>query len=210
MSTTRIWVLAGSLVIVMVLALGGLLGVVPQLDAAQQSRSDTEAVEALNLQHAATLAALKDDFTRIDETTAKVAELRASVPATDNLDAFTGEIAALASAHGVTVSSYAPQDAAMFTPSPNTAALVPATINNTNFATISFSVSVAGTREAGLAFVAGLQSGERLALLSAINVSPVEEGVTTVTVTGLVYMLLATPYVAPSAEAPAAEATAAE
>jgi len=211
MSNTRIWVIAGSLVIVMVLALGGLLGVKPQLDAAAQSRADTESVEVLNAQHTADLAKLKDSFSRIDETTAQVAALRASVPALADLDTFTGQIAALAASTGVSVLSYVPQDMAMFEPSATVAPLMPATINNTNFGTISISVSVTGTREAGLAFVAGLQSGARLALLSGINVSPVEEGVTTVTVTGLLYVLLDQPIVDPAATpAPAPEATAAQ
>jgi len=212
MSNTRIWVIAGSLVIVLVIALGGLLGVKPQLDAAQLSKTDTETVEALNQQHAAELVTLSDAFTHIDETNAQVAALRGSIPASEDLDTFTGEIAALARANGVAILSYVPQDAVMFTPSAAVAPNVPASINSSNLATISISISVTGTRDAGLAFVNGLQTGTRLALLSGLNVSPVEEGVTTVTVTGLLYVLFDTPYVDPAAEvpAPAVDATASE
>jgi len=212
MPNTRIWVIAGALVVFVVIALGGLLGVKPQLDAAQASTSDRETVEALNVQHAAELVALKEDFTRLEEVTAQVAALRSAVPAHADLDTFNGELAALATQAGVVVTSYAPQDLAMFAPSAEIAPLVPPTINSTNFATISVSIAVAGTREGALAFVSGLQSGPRLVLVHGLNVSAVEEGVTTVTISGLLYVLLDTPYVDPAAvvETPAPEAAASE
>jgi len=211
MSNSRIWVIAGALVIVVVLALGGLLGVKPQLDAAKLSNDDREAVEILNDQHRAELAALKEQATRRDAISAEVAALRASVPAIPDLDGLTGELAQLAAQHGVVLTAYTPQDAAMFVPSTELEAVVPASVNATNFAVISVSITVEGTREAGLAFVKGLQSGARLVLVSDVTVGAAEEGVTSVAITGLVYALFDTPIVDPAtvAETPAPEATAA-
>ena len=211
-SNSRIWVISGALVVVLVLALGGLLGVKPQLDAAQLSNEDRANVEVLNAQHAIELEALKEQSTRLAEFQAAVAELRLAIPATADLDTFTGELAALEGATGVRVTSYTPEDAALFAPSPTTAAVAPASIAASSFVKVSVKVSVVGTRDAGLAFVKGLQSGPRLVLISDVNVSAAEDGETTTDVTGLVYFLLETPYVDPAAAvpAPAPEAAAAE
>ena len=210
MNNNRIWIISGALVIVIVLALGGLLGVKPQLDAASASNSDRESVELLNRQHVAELALLKAQAEDIDALAAQVAELRRSVPASADLDTFMGELGALQAANNVVVTSYAPTDAALFLPSPEVEGVVPASVMNSNFATISVAITVIGARESTLNFVQGLQSGSRLVLVSDINVAAAVDGVTTTTITGLVYVLLDAPFVDPAlAPAPAPEATAA-
>jgi Tfp pilus assembly protein PilO len=201
MGNTRIWVLGGGLLIVVILVLGGLLGVKPQLDAAQASNSEREAVEALNLQHAAELASLKAEFENIATTQARVAALRTSVPGENDLDTFTGELAALQAAHGVSVTSYAPQERAYFEPTEDIAAEIPAGIDNTTLATISVSITVVGPLEATLAFVEGLQKGTRLTLISSMDVAEVVDGVTTVSLTGLLYVMPEEPFAAPTTDA---------
>ena len=212
MSNSRIWVIAGALVIIVVLALSGLLGVKPQLDAAQLSNDDRAAVESLNDQHRAEIAALKEQSTRRDAIAAEVAGLRTSVPAIPDLDGLTGQLAQLAALHGVVITAYTPQDTTMFVPSAEIAATVPASVNATNFVVISVSITVEGTRDAALAFVNGLQSGGRLVLVSDLTVGAESDGVTSVAITGLVYALLDTPLVDPAAvaETPAPEAAASE
>ena len=207
-ASNRIWVLAGSLVIVVVLALAGLLGVKPQLDAAQASDAQRKGVEALNAQHRAELVALKDEFTRLPEISAEVTELRKAVAANTDLDAVIAEFAAMQVAHGVTITSYNGLDPVPFLPTSAVVGQVPPTVNATNFLTTEIQLTIEGTREATLAFVKALQSGSRLFFVTDLAIAP--EGGSTVTM--LVYTLLDTPLVDPAAvvETPAPEAAASE
>ncbi|MET4582811.1 Tfp pilus assembly protein PilO [Conyzicola nivalis] len=211
MNNNRIWIISGALVIVIVLTLSGLLGVKPQLDAAAASDSDRAAVELLNGQHAAELIQLRTQAETIDELRSQVAELRRSVPASDDLDTFIGELGALQAVNGVVVTNYTPAEAVLFLPAPAVEGAIPASVMNNNFASISVAITVTGARESTLNFVKGLQTGSRLVLVSDVSVAPAADGVTTTTITGLVYVLLDVPYVDPAAApAPAPEAAAAE
>lgn len=206
MTNNRIWVMGGVLVIVAVLALAVLLGVKPQLDAAQASRSERESVEQLNAQKTAELASLKEEFTHLDEVAAQVAELRKAVPSTPDLDTLTGQLAAMQAATGVTITSYTPSDPTVFTPAADIAAQVPPTIDATRFVTIPVTISISGTRKADLAFVNALQTGERLFLVTSVTISPDNNGVTSTSITGITYVLLDQPLVDPAVAAAAAAA----
>lgn len=212
MNNNRIWTIGGVLVIVVVLALGGLLGVKPQLDAMAASNSDREGVESLNRNYSAELARLKEQAANIDQLTAQVAELRRSVPASADLDTFVGELAALQAANGVLVTNYVPTDPAMFVPSPDIAAAIPASVLQDNFVAIPVAITVTGKRDATLNFVKGLQAGDRLVLVSDVNVAAADQkGVTTTTINGLVYVLLDAPFSQEAAAPePEVEATAAQ
>jgi Tfp pilus assembly protein PilO len=211
MNGTRIWVVGGLVVILVILGLGVLVGVKPQLDAAAALEADRANVEVVNAQHDATLRSLKEQFVRVDEIRSEVAVLRDAVPAQADLDSFTGELAALQSQYGVVIGSYTPGDPAMFVPAVELAEAVPPSVNGTNFVTIPISLSVTGEREATLAFVDALQKGSRLVHVSNLSVAASAEGSTTVSITALVYALLDTPIVDPAAVVPApTEAVAAE
>jgi Tfp pilus assembly protein PilO len=209
MANTRIWILTGGLLVVVILVLGGLLGVKPQLDAAQASNTARTSVEALNLQHQIELAQLTEDFAHIGDTSARVAALRTSVPNGPHLDTFTGQLAALQKQYGVTVTSYAPQPIMLFTPAAEISAEVPSSIDGTTFASISIAITVTGTREATLGFVDGLQKGSRLVLVDTVNVAKPVDGSTSLSLTGLLYVLPDEPYAAPDAAvAPVPDVTA--
>jgi len=199
MTNNRIWVIAGALVVIIILALGGLLGIKPQLDAAQLSNDDREGVETVNAQHKLELVQLEEESTHLDEYTAAVAELRQAIPSLDGLDSLTSELAGLQTATGVKISSFAPTDAGLFVPSENTAPVTPATVSASNFVKVAVKLNATGTRDQAMAFVNGLQTGTRLFLVSDVSISAAEAGQTTVSVDGLVYVLLDAPYVDPTA-----------
>jgi len=207
-ASNRIWVIAGSLIIVAVVALAGLLGVKPQFDAAKVSDDDRAAVEFVNTQHRATLATLKDEFARLPEIQAEVGELRKSVGATIDLEAVIAELAALQAATGVTITNYSSADPVPFAATAAVGTLVPGTINSSNFLTTEIQLSVTGAPGPFMAFVKAVQSSSRLYFVSDITVGA--EGENTVTL--LVYTLLDTPLVdpAPVAETPTPEAAASE
>jgi len=213
MGKNRIWVAGGVLIVIVVFALGGLLGIKPQLDAAQVSNNDRFSVEAANEQHRLEIVALEEQSTRLPEFQAAVAELREAIPALPDLDSFSGQLAGLEVSTGVRVTGFTPQPATLFVPSVAASAVTPATVVGSSFAKSEFTLNAVGTREQSLAFVKGLQSGDRLVLVSDVTMSAADAGITTVTVTGSVYFLLDTPYVDPNAapvEVPAADALASE
>ena len=196
-ASNRIWVIAGTLIIVVVLALAGLLGVLPQLDAAKSSNDETASVEATNAQHRAELAALKEESAQITQITADVAELRKSVAATIDLDSVIADLAAVQAATGVTISNYTSLVPAAFAPSPGVIAQVPATITSSNFLTTELQITVEGPRDAAFAFIKSLQTGSRLYFVSDVSGT----GPTTTMLTVTVYTLLETPLVDPAAAA---------
>jgi len=197
---TRIWVIAGVLLMVVVLALGGLLGVKPQLDILKANNDQRSGAETLNLQHRAELTRLREQSKQTESIAAEVAELQRLIPSAANLDDFINEIATLQVAHGVRVVAYSSLDEALFAPTEQALATLPASISANNFVTISIQLTVEGPRANTMAFVEGLQKGPRLFLASDLSVTPTD----TIDIKGLVYRLLDTPLMEP---APAAEAS---
>ena len=202
-SNTRIWVIAGSLVIVVILVLGGLLGVKPQLDIAAANALDRANVDTTNIAQKAELERLRTEAEDTDSIRAEVAELQKLIPPDANLDDFIGELAALQVQHGVTIVAYTSLEEKLFAPTEQALATLPASISSNNFTTTAIQLSIAGPRANTMAFVEGLQKGARLFLPTMISVSATD----TVDITGYVYRLLDTP-LAGTAEAPAPTETA--
>jgi Tfp pilus assembly protein PilO len=203
---TRIWVIAGALVIVMVFVLAGLLGVKPQLDSSAASDLDRANVETGNVQQQAELARLRTESEQADAIRAEVDQLQKLIPAEANLDDFIGELAALQVQHGVTIAAYSSLEEALFAPSEQALATLPPSISSNNFTTIGIQLSIAGPRANTMAFIDGLQKGSRLFLPTTISVSETD----TVDITGIVYRLLDTPVEDPNAAAAPVDGAAAE
>ncbi|GAB2465380.1 Tfp pilus assembly protein PilO [Conyzicola lurida] len=196
-TNSRIWVIAGVLLIVVIFVLGGLLGVKPQLDAAAANDSERAGVEVLNLQQRAELLRLREESAQTAAITAEVAELQELIPAEAKLDDLIGELAVLQTTYGVSITAYSSLDEALFMPTEEALATLPASITSNNFTTTAIQLSIAGSRDNMMAFVDGLQRGSRLFLASDITMSSVD----TVDIKGFVYRLLETPVVDPTAAA---------
>ena len=203
---TRIWVIAGSLVIVVVFALAGLLGVKPQLDSSAASDLDRANVETGNTQQQAELSRLRTESEQTEAIRAEVEQLQKLIPAEANLDDFIGELAALQVQYGVTITAYSSLEEALFIPSAQALATLPTSISSNNFTTIGIQLSIGGPRANTMAFIDGLQKGSRLFLPTTISVSATE----TVDITGLVYRLLDTPVADPAAASATVDGAAAE
>jgi len=195
LATNRIWVIAGSLIIVAIVALAGLLGVKPQLDAAKASDDERASVELLNAQHRTDLESLKTDFARLPEVTAEVAGLRNAVPGTIDLDSVIAELAALQAGNGVRITNYSSIAPVPFVPSAVVIPSVPPTVNASNFLTTEIQLSMTGAPAAVMNFVNALQSSSRLYFVTDIAVGPKGEN----TLTVLVYTLLDEPLLDPAA-----------
>lgn len=194
-ANTRIWVIAGVLVVVVIFVLGGLLGVKPQLDVAAANDSQRASVETLNLQQQSELVRLREESTRADAIRAEVLDLQKLIPAEQNLDDLIGELAVLQVQHGVSIVAYSSLEESLFAPTEQALASLPASISANNFTTTTIQLSIAGPRANTMAFIDGLQKGPRLFLATDVSVSSTD----TVDIIGYVYRLLDVPLADPGA-----------
>ena len=220
MSINKIWAAGAAIVIVAILALGWFAGVSPKLQESAASKLELESVETQNSLQEITLAKIKSDFAELDSLKAELATLRGALPAGDDLSTFIGELHALEAASGIVLSSIGATEGVPFVPAPapvveetdveadaaETAEPPAPSIPEGQFIVIGMDLSVKGTHEQVLAFVDALQNGNRLFLVSNLNVQ-LDETTQQYTggITGFVYVLLD-----PVAEAAKAEAAATE
>lgn len=216
MDKNRLWIIGSVLVMVVVVVLGWLVGIQPQLDAISADAEEQATVEVTNAGHAALLAKLKEDFKDIDKLNAELASLDASVPAGTEIPAFVDQLDALAVGTQVILSGITVADAQPYTPvtaplapvagsgstptpAPSatsapvpTAGIPPVTnakISADNFATIAVQITVKGDYTNVLNFVNGLQTGTRLFLVTglATAASTDHPGAVEANISGLIY-----------------------
>lgn len=127
MDRNRLWTLGAVVVMIAVIAGGWFLGIQPQLDAGGAANQTRQTVEAQNAQSAATLVALKKDYSGIGALKHQLAQLRQSVPSTAAMSAFVTELDTLAGSYGVSVTSISVSDALPYVqPAPAAPAPAPA------------------------------------------------------------------------------------
>lgn len=116
MDKNRIWVIGSVLVMVVVLVLGWIVGIQPQLAATAAANDQRASVEQTNVMQEAALAKLKEDFAGIDALKDELASLSQSVPTGTEAPAFINQLDALAIAHGVTLKGVTMADPQAYTP----------------------------------------------------------------------------------------------
>ena len=245
MDKNRIWIIGSVVVMVAVLVMGLLLGIQPQLAAVASANDARVAVEASNNGQASVLARLKTDFAGIDALKAELVPLQASVPSGTQMPGFVTQLDALAGTTSVTLTGVTVAEAMPYVPpvaladtgttgasagtsaakAAGTMPLTNAQITATTFASLAVSITVTGSYAHALDFVNGLQSGQRLYLVTGLTTAPLTgtagtagsptapagsatkaiaaDGVTA-TITGLVYVLVPPATAPTAAETPAA------
>lgn len=213
------------LVMVIVMVVGVLLGIQPQLAAKAAADEQRKSVAASNASQATVLAQLEKDFEGLDDLKDDLEPLQDSVPNTTEMPAFVKQLGALAERSQVVLTGFTVSDAVPYapvevvaaaedageTPEPSATGKAPtngavdaplagvppvtsAQITAGNFVSLTVTVTVNGSYGDALEFVNGLQTGERLVLVSGVTTTAetVEEGESNVTalITGLVYVLL--------------------
>ncbi|MDN4616239.1 hypothetical protein P5G50_17455 [Leifsonia sp. F6_8S_P_1B] len=116
MDRTRLWIIASVLAMAVVVVLGWVVGVQPQLDQASAADDQTAQVRTANTANAAVLARLKKDSEGLPELKKQLTALSASIPADRKADEFTDEIDALAAAAGVKVVATEVSDGQAYVP----------------------------------------------------------------------------------------------
>jgi Tfp pilus assembly protein PilO len=100
MERNRLKMLAALLTGVVVLALGFVLGVQPQLTAASTASEQKASVDQQNATLSTGLATLEADSEKLPALKSELTELRTSVPSQATMPAFLSEISELAGAAG--------------------------------------------------------------------------------------------------------------
>ena len=205
MNRSRIMTVAAVLVIGAVLALGWFLGVDPQLAQARTADADRAGVEEVNRAYEAKLVELKELDKRLPQLETELATLSRSIPSDADISTLLGELNAIATSSGVQITSIRADIPAAFAGkgevipatdpgdpgapvTETTTAAETTTVGSTGMVSIPISVSVRGERDATLLFTQLVQSGNRLYLVTELDVVIAGE-LTTTTLEGLVYVL---------------------
>ena len=129
MDKQRLVIAGVGLAIAVVIGLGYLFGVQPQLTAAATAAGQTTQIASANHVSEVQLQQLKKDYANIDQFKGQLADLQQSIPSTRSLDIFVSDLHALAASTGETISGVDPSDPVAYTPP---AAPVDATPQATN------------------------------------------------------------------------------
>jgi hypothetical protein len=203
---------------------GWFLGVDPQLTAARASAEQRDAVSAENDATRAVVKQLIEDEAALPKFRSELAFLQRSIPTTADTSAFIDNLNGLATTAGVTVSAITVSDAQPYiapiatvapvvtptegadtdgdtaepaAPPVNPLAPPAATsplVTSADFVLVPITIETKGSAPAVLNFLSGLQSGERLFLVTAytstVGTELAEQGIVTGTTTGYIYALL--------------------
>lgn len=186
MDRNRLLTIGAVFAAVVVIALGFIAGVRPQLSAAADAKAQNSAVVAQNQGLRAGITTLESKFSKMKSLTTQLADLQQSVPADAAAPEFIDEMNALADQANVGISSFAMSDAQAYTApvaastsstattTPGTAPVAPAAVTNSsitasNFSVIPFTITVSGTYGEALDFLSAVHSGDRLFLVTAFS-----------------------------------------
>lgn len=178
MKSSRARVVVLSLLLVVVIIAGWLVGIAPQLADAASANARRVAVLNQNAANEVILRKLKADYVGIDELRKRLATLKVAVPASAEISTFVTELNSLANAHRVTVRAITVNDAKSYTPitsapGGSSEASTPITTNpritSNNFVVIPVQFSLTGDYSRVLDFVHEVQVGPRLFLISNLS-----------------------------------------
>lgn len=214
-SNNRLWIFGSMSLCVAILAMGWFLGVSPKLAEAATAADQLSTAEAQNVVHEREIAVIKKQFEQLPELKSQLAVLRASIPADDALSSLLGELHSLEQQNKVTLKNFKAGDGQAYTPVKSSAGTVSTTnplVTPENFVAIQVIVNVEGANANLMNFIQGLQTGDRLFLVTDLSLTETKDSEaagsaadSTATITGLVYVLLDNP---PAPAKPAdAEAT---
>ena len=116
MDKNKLWLIGSVLVTSVIVVLGVLLGVQPQLDSMNGADASRAAVQSTNAGHVALLARLKHDFEDLDALTATAEALAESVPSGSAMPDFVDQLDAQAQAVGLTLTGMTVTEAQAYVP----------------------------------------------------------------------------------------------
>lgn len=167
----RIWLLAGGLLGVAVIALGWLLGASPLFAQADQSDAQRAGVESQNRQYEATLANMKALDERKDELVEDYDLIKASVPPVLDLEGYFDWIATAANTSGVSLTTAAADAVQPYQESDPRVGTVPLDPGfQKTLGLVPVRLQIGGNAEQVANFLHMLQTDGRLQLITRANV----------------------------------------
>lgn len=130
MDKQRLVIAGVGLAIALVIGLGYLFGIQPQLGAVSAASDQAASIAASNQASQAALAKLKKDYANVDQFSGQLTALQRSIPSSPSLDAFLDDLHALAASTGETISGFNPGQAVAYVPPTAPASSAPAASSN--------------------------------------------------------------------------------
>ena len=206
-TNTRLWIIGSMLLVIAILAMGWFLGVSLKLSEASTAGQQQSEAEAQNVVHEREIAVIKKQFDQLPALKSQLAVLRAAVPAGNGMSAFLDELHALEQQNQVSLTDFKAGDGQPYTPVKSTTLTASTTnplVTPDNFVAIQVGVTVTGDDANIMRFIDGVQTGDRLFLVTSLKLdqdkaaadttSKTQPAVAfTATVSGLVYVLLDKP-----------------
>jgi Tfp pilus assembly protein PilO len=218
-STNRLWMIGAVTATIILLVAGWFLGAQPFIAAAAAADSERAGIEAQNTAQQGEIARLTEENEDISTIQAQYKDLLASIPSSSGSAAFIQGLNGLAASSGVQVTGITVSDSQAYTVPASAAVVAAPTDGSTpapestsppvaavpigsvaatsplitpeNFVGIKVGVDLKGGYPQVLSFVKGLQSGQRLVLVtgftSTTNVD--EAGVVTAHIDGMIYVI---------------------
>jgi Tfp pilus assembly protein PilO len=199
---SRMWAIISVLLVGAIVAGGWFLAASPLLTAKGDADVQLAATQQTNRQHVETLKALQAASEDLPELLARAKELESAIPSGLESSPLITAINNLAVATGVTVTAIRIDDGVSYqapvedvaqegAPNP----LTDARITGENFVLVPISIEVMGPLSNVLAFIHGIQNGERLVLVTKLDTAADGEGAATYTSTlsGTTYVLVRPP-----------------
>lgn len=163
------WMIVAGILAVAVLAMGWFVGVSPKLDELNDANDQRATVEQQNLVLASKLKELEEQFQKIDELKAELAESQLGLPPGDELSSFLGQLHKLEAASGVKLTKFSASDGQSYVAAPDATGNPAITANN--FVAITIDLTVIGSRAQIIEFLSDLQNGDRLFLVTKVNLA---------------------------------------
>lgn len=176
----RIWTFAAVLAIIAILGLGWLLGVSPQLTAANTADNERVQVDAQNQQAQVALLQLQADAERLPELEARFDELSAEFPSSVEYERVIEELFGEVGSAGLVLTSLTIDEPTIFDPD-GTGIGDDGTIPAGTLLEVVTRVQVQGGVDGMLAFVQSLQESARFAVVDSVSFSGGETPTTSIT-----------------------------
>jgi Tfp pilus assembly protein PilO len=192
-----VWALITVVLSVGILAAGWFLGASPFLKAQAQAEEQRAAAVTQNQGIESAIATLKQQKEKLPEYEARGKDLEVAIPSDIESAQLIRTLNDLATATGVTISQISFSDPVAYSPptgevADETLAPNPVTdgrITGDNFLLVPITLAVSGGWNEVLAFTHGMQTGERLMLVTKVNTTANEAQFTT-TLSGAMYVLI--------------------
>jgi len=194
---TQVWALITTVLGIAVIAAAWFLGVSPLLAAQSQAEAARATAASQNASIQSTIAVLKEQKDKIGDYEKRAGELEVAIPSDIESADFIRSLNDLATSTAVTITQISLSDAVSYVPPAATATndeFAPTPVSDSritgeNFLLVPVTLSVSGGWNEVLAFTHGIQTGNRLMLVTSVSTTA-DEGTFTTTLAGAMYVLI--------------------